>query len=113
MQPHAEAAEMQAARQLPDIRMKMNFAIFLIVLMMILTFGSGSVAGVSSTMGPNVNAVRPEEQKRIGKQDERNHGGVITEWDSSSGEKVEINQEEPSPKRKSRIKYRDLFECSC
>jgi len=91
----------------------MNFGIFFIVLMMILSFGPGLVAAETSTTPPNVNAVRPEEQKLNGKQDEKNRGSGINGGDSSSGKKDEVNPEEPSPKQKPRIKYRDMFECSC
>jgi len=91
----------------------MNFGIFFIVLMMILSVGSGLVAGEASAMGPNVNAVRPEEQKLNGKQNEKNRGSGIKREGSSPGKKDEVHPEEPSPKKEPRIKYRDMFECSC
>jgi hypothetical protein len=91
----------------------MNFGIFFIVLMMILSVGSGLVAGEASAMGPNVNAVRPEEQKLNGKQDEKNRGNGIKGEGSSPEKKNEVNPEGPSPKKEPRIKYRDMFECSC
>ncbi len=81
--------------------------------MIILSFCSGLVAGEASAMGPNVNAVRPEEQKLKGKEDEKNRGSGIKGEGSSPGKKDEVNPEEPAPKQEPRIKYRDMFECPC
>jgi len=80
---------------------------------MILAFGPGPYTAKVSAMGQNPNAVRTEEQKVNGTQDKKNHGHEFKGEVSSEPEKDGTKTEEPSPKKEPRIKYRDMFECSC
>jgi hypothetical protein len=91
----------------------MRSGIFFIVLQMILFFGPDPFIDKAPAMGPNVNAVHPEEQKLERQQDEKNRGDNFREEGSSEPEKDGTKTEEPSSKKEPRIKYRDMFECSC
>jgi hypothetical protein len=90
----------------------MNSWIFFIVLMAALSFGPVLAAGEASAMGPGINTVQPENQKLNEKDDGKNQSSEINGEGSSEG-KDSVNPEEPSSKEKPRIKYRDMFECSC
>jgi hypothetical protein len=90
----------------------MKSGIFFIILMAALSLGPVLSAGEASAMGPDINTVQPEDKKLNGKHDGKNRGSEITEEGSSEGKDAD-NREEPSSREKPRIKYRDMFECSC
>jgi Sec-independent protein translocase protein TatA len=91
----------------------MRSGIFFILLLVILFFGPGPFINKASAMGPAVNAVRPEEEKLERQQDGKNRGENLREENSSESEKDSTETEEPSSRKGPRIKYRDMFECSC
>ncbi|MCL4477367.1 MAG: hypothetical protein M1508_14295 [Nitrospirae bacterium] len=89
--------------------------VFFIALVTVLAFTSGLYTEGVFAMGANGGSVHPQGGKRNmegGKGQGKRSLDNRTEG-SPSKEGHDEKTEKPSPEKKPRLKYRDMFECSC
>ncbi len=90
----------------------MKSGIFFIALFAALAFASG--IGAEEALSPGLGGLTlPQGHERDTGQDEKNHHDIRNGEGSPSKDRKDATPGEPSPKKKPRLKYRDMFECPC